>query len=105
MAENHEPITLDTLAEKIDTVASTVDKLVGTVDALAAITKAGFDDVYSRMDGIEAALTEKIDAVDASLRVEIKTSREEMRQGFASVHQTLGDHEERITTVERELAP
>jgi hypothetical protein len=51
------------------------------------------------------ALAEKIDTVDASLREEIKTSREEMRQGFAGVNLVLRDHEERITRIEHELAP
>jgi len=50
-----------------------------TLDLLAAMITAGFDDAYKRFDNVD----EKIDAVDAAHRVEIKASREEMRQGVS----------------------
>ena len=93
-----------------------------TLDQLAAMIKVGFDevhkefdnvyerfdDVYKRFDTVDTKFVEvheKIDALDASLRVEIKATREEMRQGFTNVIRVLGDHEERITKIEHELAP
>jgi len=63
-----------------------------------------FGQVDPRIDAKFVEVHEKIDAVDASLRVEIRASREEMRQGFARVNQVLENHEERIVRVEREFA-
>jgi tetrahydromethanopterin S-methyltransferase subunit G len=93
-----------------------------TLDILATMIKAGFDDVEKRFDdvdkrfeGVQSELThlnEKIDAVDASLRVEIGALKQEVRVGFLSVNHRLAgigdkleDHEKRITRIERELAP
>ena len=101
MIENQKEVTLETLAV--------------TLDTLAAITKTGFDDIEKRFDDVDrkfndvhsqlAHLNEKIDAVDASLRVEIRASRDEMRHEFVRLGQALDDHEVRITRIEHELAP
>ena len=90
-----------------------------TLDMLATMIKAGFDDVHSESADVRtelatmgAELNTKIEAVDASLRVEIAASRKEMREGFvgvnnrlANIGDTLEDHEKRITRIEHELAP
>jgi hypothetical protein len=90
-----------------------------SLDTLAGMIKAGFDEVsvkfeevHARIDGVEVSLGKKIDdldtkleAVEASLRVEITATREEMRQGFANVNRVLNDYEDRITNIEHDLAP
>jgi tetrahydromethanopterin S-methyltransferase subunit G len=90
-----------------------------TLDTLAAMIKAGFDDVDKRFDSVSeeittlrTELTEKIEPVDASLRVEIGALKQEMREGFvdvshrlANIEDKLEDHEKRIGGMERELAP
>src|SRR5665213_1442692 len=86
-----------------------------TLDTLAAMIKTGFDEVHSKFDDVDkrfddidkrfTEVHEKIDAVDASLRVEIKATREEMRQGFAKINPILAAHEERLTTLEHEVLP
>ena len=72
-----------------------------TLDTLAAMIKTGFDEVHSKFD----EMNDKIEAVDASLRVEIKATREEMRQGFAKINPILTAHKERITTLEHQVLP
>ena len=95
-----------------------------TLDSLAAMIKTGFDEVHSKFDDVDkrfenvdkrfddligdmnkrfTEVHEKIEAVDASLRVEIKATREEMRQGFAKITPMLSDHEERLTKLEHEV--
>lgn len=84
-----------------------------TLDTLAAMIKAGFDEVHSKFDDVDKRfenvdkrfdeLNEKIEAVDATLRVEIKATREEMRQGSGKLIPLLSDHEERLTKLEHEV--
>ena len=76
-----------------------------TLDTLAAMIKVGFDDVHARIDGVETALTEKIET-------EIANVRDDMQAGFASVHrrvdflaERIEDHETRIAKIEHELTP
>ena len=87
MEENREPITLDTLA---------------------AMIKAGFDDVDAKFVEVH----EKIEAVDTSLRTELGALKKEVRDGFVGVNHRLADigdkledHENRITKIEHDLAP
>lgn len=90
-----------------------------TLDVLAGMVKAGFDavderfdEVDKRFDNLRSELTEKIDTVDASLRVEIGALRQETRDGFIGVNNRLADigdkfenHEERVAKIEHELVP
>jgi predicted amino acid-binding ACT domain protein len=82
-----------------------------TLETLATMIKAGFDDVDKRFDDLRSELTEKIEAVDASLRVEIGALKQEVRVGFVSMNKRLveigdklEDHEKRITRIAHELA-
>jgi hypothetical protein len=77
------------------------EKEAVTLDSLAAMIKAGFDEVHDNFGKVHF----KIDQVE-------RTLREDMQLGFASVNrrmddiaEKLTDHETRITKIEHELIP
>ena len=72
-----------------------------TLDSLAAMVKAGFDEVHDKFDQVNS----KIDQVE-------RTLRDDIQLGFASVNRRMDDiaekfvdHEARITKIEHELTP
>lgn len=76
-----------------------------TLDSLAAMIKTGFDDVHTRIDGVETSLTKKIKNVEETLREDVQLGFASMNRRMDDIAEKLTGHEERITKIEHELTP